>query len=128
MKCYLLQAEREHALRGKVTERWWTSPDRGWLVLKHERTGGACKDEIVAGKVTSRIEDCAQVDGVWMPTVLTVQGEQTMADGRTLWVMKEKLTLTYRSVNKPIPADTFRPAFPAGTSVIGPDGIHVVGQ
>jgi hypothetical protein len=128
VKCYLLQTEREDRLHGKVTERWWVSPERGWLVLKHERIASGNGGESVGGKLTRSIEDCAQVDGVWMPTVLTVKGEQTQPDGSSLWVMKEKLTLAYRGVNKPVPAATFRPEFPTGTKVIGPDGARVVGQ
>jgi len=123
VKCYLLEAKD-----GARTQRWWISPDRGWLTLKYERTGGAYNDEIVAGKSTWTIEDCAQVNGAWMPTVLTSQGGHTRADGRTLWAMKQKLTLTYQGINKPAPAATFQPAFPTGTHFMTTDGVHVAGE
>jgi len=123
VKCFLLEAKD-----GKRTECWWVSPDRGWLVLKHERSVGAYNDEIVARKATWTIQECAEVDGVWMPTVLTGLSEHTWADGRTLWRIKQKLTLTYQDVNKPVPATTFQPTFPTGTRVLGSSGIHVAGE
>jgi len=122
LACYLLER-----VKGDRVQRWWISSDRDWIVVKYQRIRGPYDEQIVAGRATWTVEDFAQIDGLWMPTVLTGRGEHTRADGRTLWAIKEKLTVIYHGAKDPIPLTTFRPAFPTGTKVQGLEKAYVVG-
>lgn len=123
LRCYLLEAKH-----GELTERWWASPERGWLMLRYERTKHSPSDGTVVGKATWEIAECAQVNGVWMPTLLTSAGEHARPDGRALWGIRHKLALSYQSVNKPLPLTAFQPTFPAGSKYLTTEGTRIAGE
>lgn len=121
LRCYLLEATRRDG-----PERWWIAPDRDWIVVKHEHSRGRWDDTILAGRTATTVDDFVRVNGSWMPAAFTRQSQCDYADGKVRWFTRNKLRLTYESLNQPLPVETFQRAFPAGTLVFGVLGSYIV--
>ncbi len=123
LNCIVLEASADGD-----AERWWVCPDRDWIAVKHERTsdGGPFAPDIVSRKATWAVGEMIQVDGRWMPSLLTCEGGNTRADGRQVWGIRQKVNLIYHSARELFPEETFRPPFPPGTKVYGVKEYYVV--
>jgi len=128
LRCYLLKATKQTD-KGNYERRWWVAPERDWAVVKFEGITRFPWDDLIASRgLTRHVESWAEVNGVWMPTVVTHRIEVTLTDGRTVLLKGDKLTMTYQSVNTSLPLTTFQPTFPTGMLVAGRAETYVAGK